>query len=301
MPSGNAWEQQPQVIEDHPWNNAEAFLGELSPQALWWQPDPSRWLFRGHSSASYELKAKAHRDPNDFCAAYGVAVRAPSSVDPQWSIDADRLSALVKAFGAALDAAGLPIPSPSPSLELTARNSKTGDPEPGAMPLVALMQHLGLPTPWLDWTVQARVGAYFAAVGAAKKPRRATDIVVWALRRDFVEDADELRTGIKLVMAPRATNARLHAQGGVFTWLRGDDAHAKTVDGLARELVAKPAIWHAHRQPALPVMRRFLLPSTEAPKLLRLLSYEGVTAATVFPGYEGVVLAMQERALWDRL
>ena len=49
-----------------------------------------------------------------------------------------------------------------------------------------------------------------------------------------------------------------------------------------------------------PLLRRLTLPHTEAPKLLRLLSHEGITAATMFPGADGVVKGMQERKLWDR-
>jgi hypothetical protein len=31
-----------------------------------------------------------------------------------------------------------------------------------------------------------------------------------------------------------------------------------------------------------------------------LLSYQGIDGSTMFPGHEGVVKAMKERALWDK-
>lgn len=37
----------------------------------------------------------------------------------------------------------------------------------------------------------------------------------------------------------------------------------------------------------------------KAPKLLRLLSYEGITGATVVPGYAGVTRSLEEWRLWD--
>jgi hypothetical protein len=48
-----------------------------------------------------------------------------------------------------------------------------------------------------------------------------------------------------------------------------------------------------------PSLHRLLLPNSEAPKLLRLLSYEGITGASMFPGADGVVQEMREYALWD--
>jgi len=48
-----------------------------------------------------------------------------------------------------------------------------------------------------------------------------------------------------------------------------------------------------------PVMGHFRLPSSEARKLLRLLSQEGINAATIYPGYKGVADSLTERELWD--
>jgi hypothetical protein len=42
------------------------------------------------------------------------------------------------------------------------------------------------------------------------------------------------------------------------------------------------------------------LPSDQAPELLKRLACEGVTSATVFPDFHGVVLSMEERSLWNR-
>lgn len=289
------------AVTRHHGTNAEDFLQALSPQWTVWQPDPSCWVFRGHSRADYELKAKAHRDADDFCRKYGVDVPGlPVGMTvPRWSTDEKRFKALLAAFGKALDAAGLPYPTISPDLVPRPRTMLSSDPEHHQWPLVGLAQHLGLPTPWLDWAQLGRVAAYFAAVGAARKKQTTPDIAVWALRRDFVDATKEEgvgRVGMRMMTLPRASNERLHAQGGVFTWLRGEDAHDATVDTHT----AKLAELHGPRLGFIgAVMRCFTLEATEAPKLLRLLSYEGVTAATIYPGYEGVVRAMEERSLWD--
>lgn len=47
-----------------------------------------------------------------------------------------------------------------------------------------------------------------------------------------------------------------------------------------------------------PVLYRFTFPGTEAPDLLRLLSYLGVDGSAIFPGHKGAAQAVSERLLW---
>lgn len=48
----------------------------------------------------------------------------------------------------------------------------------------------------------------------------------------------------------------------------------------------------------LPAMWKLALPHSEAPRLLRLLGLDGVNAASVFPGYGGVVRSLEEQRRW---
>ena len=60
------------------------------------------------------------------------------------------------------------------------------------------------------------------------------------------------------------------------------------------------ALWRrAQASMDAPPLHRLTLPVAEARRLLRLLSFEGVDGASMFPGADGVVRAMRERALWD--
>ena len=59
-----------------------------------------------------------------------------------------------------------------------------------------------------------------------------------------------------------------------------DQIDAQTHSGITRQL------------------RKFTLPASEARSLMRLLAAEDVSAATVFPGYAGVVEALRERKWW---
>jgi hypothetical protein len=117
-------------------------------------------------------------------------------------------------------------------------------------------------------------------------------MAVWAIY--FPPDTREIAGSVEvpLYYAPAATNPNLRAQAGVFTTVSrlGED-HA-SIEEHMRRLRSGPA------QAAFP-MFKVILPSTEARKLLRLLSYEGIDGASMFPGADGVVRAMRERALWD--
>lgn len=279
--------------------DAEDLLDKINPRQDLWRPDPSTWIFRGHG-LDWPLRAKGHRRDEDVFGEFGL----PRPAESDWNTYIAVQERLLEAFEAAVDRAGLPIPTLPPTIKqaFTYRVLIQGEAEPRALPLVALAQHLGLPTALLDWSRHASVAAYFAA---AWTPRCKTDssegtMVVWALRSDFLK-LDELVRLQRLTLetAPRASNPNLHAQAGLFTWLHAE-LHGTTLDEEVQTL------WKSYNeQPSaspfsMPLMRRLTLPRCHAPKLLRLLSHEGVDGSTMFPGYDGVVKAMKERARWDK-
>jgi hypothetical protein len=57
----------------------------------------------------------------------------------------------------------------------------------------------------------------------------------------------------------------------------------------------------ASSMPALqdPSLRKLVISSTHARTILRYLAADGVSAATVFPGYKGVVESLEERRRWQ--
>jgi hypothetical protein len=48
-------------------------------------------------------------------------------------------------------------------------------------------------------------------------------------------------------------------------------------------------------------LEKFRLPVGEAPRLLRLLAHAGADAASVHPGYDGVIGSLKERRYWETL
>jgi hypothetical protein len=276
-------------------------LDKLSPRNAFWRPSPEDWIYRGQAD-DWPLKAKVLREGDQF-APFGIPHVGGGA--PIWASDGHRLQFLLTSFSEALDRAGLPLPSPTPDLFDMMAHWPTDKPKDSTLPLLALAQHYGLPTPWLDWSSLARTAAYFACGELVDKEMPPGRLVIWALSRAFAEAcslAPEIEgTRLQLVTTPRGSNPRLHAQAGVFTWLRGEMPNFSTVDGYVEKLAGTdPDMMKGRRVPfTLPLMHCFTLDRAQAPKLLEVLAYEGVSAATIFPGYEGVVQGMKERTFWE--
>ncbi len=143
-----------------------------------------------------------------------------------------------------------------------------------------------LPARLLDWTRIALPAGYFAAIGAAKRDK-APLLSVWAFRAHFAMWASERLMGksvsfapaVEVVTAPRASNPNLHAQAGVFTVCDAPTPFDEAISKLLKSLDKVDDPWPGSSFPLI----RFDIPATEAPKLLRLLAYEQVDAARMFP------------------
>jgi hypothetical protein len=296
-------------IHSEDFNTAEELLNALSPTNYRWQPDPTVWIFRGQRDATWNLVPGALR-PNALRAyAPGSPPAVPLStsretIEAEWS--------LIREFVVAADHAGLSIPEDSqqlrsselrwllePVVNRVTLNSSPEWPPNSLLSLFALAQHYGVPTRLLDWSWKPKVSAYMACEAiapSAPSSARTSRAAVWATRTNFIEEFwATLNPRIRLVTAPQATNPNLHAQAGLFT-VDGAVWDPRPFDALVVHEFA-----HLPQPPPpgyLPVLRKLTFPHSEADRLLRLLAYEHVNGATVYPGHDGVVRGLRERWSW---
>jgi hypothetical protein len=291
------------IDRDEPCETAEKFMTMLTASSAMWDGDVSQWIFRGQADADWTLVPTLVRSPETLIS-FGLEGSIPWRNPPR----VDVLVELLERFRTALDQSGIIVPSAMPAVVQRGNAIYSSEPDPEAFPLMALAQHHGLPTLFLDWTRLARVGAYFAAAQFGPTTGSGTHLAVWGLR--LPRPKGRFDTGSTRLLcrydAPGSTNPNLHAQSGLFTILHPVPAKLvePTLDPPPEEYltlaVERFVHYAATLEPGAYLLRRLTLPKSEAPRLLQLLAHEGVDGAAMFPGVDGVVRAMRERALWER-
>jgi hypothetical protein len=199
-------------------------------------------------------------------------------------------------------------------------------------PVIALAQHYGVPTRFLDWTSDALIGACFAANGCLSKLTsmkadevHATNarIEIWMALETILLMSELITAGdgrpvfgqikidtkfrVRIVDTPYGSNLNLAAQKGRFTCLVVD----KGVTSVSEDTPLDAALEKfsqlrgvAERVgdgPLIPDFCRLTLPIAQVPRLLHWLRMREYDAAKVFPGLHSIFKATEERALCDDL
>ena len=285
--------------------SVDQLLDQLSPRAPhFYDFGPFAFVFRGHADARFTLRPSAFR--------LGTQIVTPRGWRPvqEWTngeqVAAERQT--IRAFFDQADRAGLPLPEDSQAIRRHLFEDEISSaewPTPPLFSLIGLAQHFGMPTRLLDWSRSSYKAAYFAAQEAARwcwhpsrSPEGVTHLGIWAyclLAHRFDLDLGDSATSdrhIIAITAPAAGNPNLHAQEGVFTLHRpltagpNELTDTRPIDELIRERSTVQLLLH------------FTLPIQQAPTLLRLLAKEGVSGASLFPGFGGAALAVREQRYW---
>ena len=191
--------------------------------------------------------------------------------------------------------------------------------------VAALAQHYGVPTRLLDWTYNINTALYFAVKDFIKplttkeqllrteflfKNRGKIDeplCEIWALDTTVVVTR-EGRHPLELIRPPYNGNPNLAAQEGVFTlWSLLKPVHIeqgkwkfdmtlKDDTPLDMLLVKKLGELKVDERPYL---YRISFPQKASVEIYQYLKQIGHTAAKLFPGYDGVTIAMKEDTTFD--
>lgn len=301
-------------------NTAEDLLHNISLRgpALRHQLRPRSWIFRGQG-LEWPLLPTALRNRARL---RNLAGKWHTAGDWSQHQQIEHEIATLAEFFWLADTNGLRIPEDSQSLRdyfAELRETPLGRiadqyystwPEREVLSLLALGQHYGIATRLLDWSYSALVAAYFAASKAVAEAEadptsaKSKNLVIWALsvpavRLERLDSRVHAREKtVRIVTAPPSDNDNLRAQQGVFTLVT-----SPKVD-LAKKLVRQPLdqelndIWQVVGGPPFHPLNRFTLPISEAKNLIWMLAREGVTAATVFPGFGGIAKALEEQRFW---
>jgi len=268
-------------------NTVDEFWDILSPQKNL-EDKPGQFIYRGQRDASWHLIPSILRKNSPAKIIFG---QKKITTDEQ--IFSER--AILEQFVNQCDLLGLKIVNDSAelreNLDLQTYPVDKYDINPSEWPnknlieLMALAQHHGVPTHLLDWSKRSYVAAYFAASAALAKydiKQNNAKIAVWALNIERIHSYKN----INIIKVPGSTSSNLAAQSGLFTVL-------KQPIGRGQPFPHKPLEDEFASFPNTPLWK-ITLPVKYAVKVLDLCELYGVSASTLFHGFDGAAKAVKD-------
>lgn len=172
----------------------------------------------------------------------------------------------------------------------------TGWPSKEYFSFIALAQHHGIPTRLLDWTKNPFVAAYFSASQALNLREPPETLAVWLIDSETLKQTDGK---LEYVTLPGSTSNNLAAQKGVFLIHRQQHGMGRNSSFSSEEL--KNTVNNIFEDSTSCTAYKITLPAKLAGNLLFRLNKFGVSAATLFPGFDGAARAALEYKMAKKL
>ncbi|MBQ5318465.1 MAG: FRG domain-containing protein [Oscillospiraceae bacterium] len=181
--------------------------------------------------------------------------------------------------------------------------------------LMALAQHYGVPTSFIDWTYDFNVALYFAVFGAIKEANNngkyiSDEIVIWTLPLYKLDLINSNSFGNKIplnfVTPSYYDNENLGAQKGILAYWEETLCHNEKVNDTPLDKKIETYIYSNYSdldciiKTANEFMIKFLIPTSECKKIAKYLYNNNYNAAFLFPGYDGVVKSIEEQRMLEK-
>jgi len=286
---------------------AEDLLEHLRPSHISWLGKPQIWGFRGQADAAWEMVPSAFRPSFKDHLPLERRVKGEEGWREQnWN----ELYAF-EDFALLADQIAVYIPGiefiKRPEFKDRRRYVQTSAwPFTELVEGLAIAQHHGIPTRFIDFTYNPLVALFFAAYERYIKSEDAfqsENISVWAVNLLYLQHVEiEHSSQIEIVEVPTSRNPFLNAQRGFFLYpttvalenwpprpineiILAQANNKNTWDYVKERLSAED-----HRFVGPPIIRKFNIKASEVPRILKILfEQERISRVHLMPTLDNVV------------